>query len=217
MLIMIEWKSTKGFVGFKESEKFMEQRVEGIINNNEAELIWFLEHDPFYTFGKSAQKEDLIDPNFLPCYEAKRGGSYTYHGPGQRIVYIMLNIKNYGSDVRKFVWMLEEWIIKTINEFNIIGKRIKNRVGVWVEKEINTTKEINIYPKKIAAIGLRIKKWVSFYGISINLSPNLKNYDGIIACGNKGFGVTSFDNEGIKINFSELDIALKKNFYNVFH
>ncbi len=212
---MIDWKTSKNLIGFQESENLMNSRLEKIINKKENELIWFLEHESFYTYGKSATKEDLIDPFFLPCHEVKRGGSYTYHGPGQRVIYLMLNLKNYDSDVRKFVWMLEEWVILTLSNFKLNGKRIKGKVGVWLydEKSKNTLSQ---NPRKISAIGLRLKKWISYYGISINVNPDLTKYDGIVACGNKGFGVTSLLNEGLNINIDELDHALKKNFGKIF-
>ena len=211
----MEIKISKKPVKYEEAIEYLDERVHQVSQNRNDELIWFLEHESFYTYGKSATKEDLIDPFFLPCHEVKRGGSYTYHGPGQRVIYLMLNLKNYDSDVRKFVWMLEEWVILTLSNFKLNGKRIKGKVGVWLydEKSKNTLSQ---NPRKISAIGLRLKKWISYYGISINVNPDLTKYDGIVACGNKGFGVTSLLNEGLNINIDELDHALKKNFGKIF-
>ena len=212
---MIEWKTSKNLISFEESEDLMNNRLDKILCKKEKELIWFLEHESFYTFGKSANKKDLIDPFVLPCHEVKRGGSYTYHGPGQRVVYLMLNLKNYGSDVRRFVWMLEEWVIKTLAYFKIFGKRIKGKVGVWLDEEIHEN-HLSPIPRKISAVGLRLKRWISYYGISINVNPDLDKYKGIIACGNKGFGVTSLHNEGVFVSLEEFDFILKKNFHTVF-
>jgi lipoyl(octanoyl) transferase len=194
--------------------------VEDIINNNASGLVWLLEHPPLYTSGTSAKTADLIDANKFPVFEAGRGGQYTYHGPNQRIAYAMLNLKNYYKqpDLRRFVSDIEQVIIDTLADFNIEGFRREGRVGIWVEpKNYGQNKP----EAKIAAIGIRVRKWVSFHGLSINLNPDLSHFDGIVPCGLPQFGVTSLHDLGAKINgknikLPDLDQALIKNFKNIF-
>lgn len=190
----------------------MEQKVEDIIHLNSNEEIWLLEHEPVYTGGTSAQPSDLLNPKKLPVFNTGRGGQYTYHGPGQRVIYFMLNLKKIfypnSPDLRKFITLLEEVVINTLHEIDIVGERRKGRVGIWVTHNNNE--------EKIAAIGIRVKKWISFHGIAINLCPDLNNYQGIIPCGIKEFGITSIDKLGKKITMNELDIKIKYNFYKVF-
>jgi lipoyl(octanoyl) transferase len=186
--------------------------VEDIINNKAEDLIWLLEHPPLYTSGTSAKISDLLDANKFPIFEAGRGGQYTYHGPGQRIAYIMLNLKNYYKqpDLRRFVSDVEQVIIDTIADFGIEGFRREGRVGIWVQPK-------NQPEAKIAAIGIRVRKWVSFHGLSINLNPDLSHFNGIVPCGLPQFGVTSLHELGVKIKTSELDDSLAKNFKNIFN
>ncbi len=211
----IEWRTSQKLISLRYAQRQMEKRVGQIISKSEKQLIWILEHPASYTAGTSSKVEHLLHPNTLPVYECKRGGSYTYHGPGQRVVYTLLNLKDQDSDIKRFVWNLENWIIKTLENFNIHGYRIEGRTGVWVASDGHNNK-CETQAKKIASIGLRLRKWISFYGISINNNPDLSYFDGIISCGNKGFGVTSFADQGVKVSKNELDIALKKNFNALF-
>lgn len=204
----ISWVVSKNIVAYKDSLAFMQYYVNKIAKNETNELVWMLEHPPLYTAGTSAKQADLLDPNKLPVYYSGRGGQYTYHGPGQRIAYIMLNLKSRKCDIRAYVATLEQWIINSLKEFDIIGERREDRVGVWI-KTVNGE-------EKIAAIGIRLHKWVSFHGVAINFSPNLDNYNGIIACGQKNYGITSFAKLGIKTKMRELDIVLQHNFEQLF-
>tara|TARA_B110000459_G_C16484814_1_gene436017 strand:- start:205 stop:981 length:777 start_codon:yes stop_codon:yes gene_type:complete len=214
---MVQWITSDSLVPYPQAIKQMETSVTNLIEGTGEEKIWLLEHPPLYTAGTSANLADLVDPNKFPVYSSQRGGQYTYHGPGQRIAYVILNLNKRGKDVRKFVWMLEEWVIQTLAEFEIRGERRKGRVGVWVvrhDKPLNASGELN--EDKIAAIGVRLRKWISFHGISINLSPNLNHYNGIVPCGIQKHGVTSLVNLGLNVTPLELDMALIKVFNKVF-
>ncbi|MCL4124463.1 UNVERIFIED_CONTAM: hypothetical protein GTU68_031524 [Idotea baltica] len=182
----------------------MENRVADIIAGVASEQIWLVEHPPLYTAGTSADVADLVDPDRFPVYQSQRGGQYTYHGPGQRVAYAMLDLNKRGKDVRKLVWNLEEWVIQTLAEFNVVGERRNGRVGVWVPED------------KIAAIGVRLRRWVSFHGISINIEPDLTHYTGIIPCGIGEHGVTSLVDLGRPVTMADLDVALKHNFEKIF-
>ena len=188
----------------------MEARVEGIHAGEAQELLWLLEHPSLYTAGTSAKEEDLLNPQF-PVYQTGRGGQYTYHGPGQRVGYVIMDLKKRQSvpDIKKYVWQLEEWIIQTLGEFGVKGARREGRVGIWV-----------IPPKgseaKIAAIGVRIRHWVSYHGISINIDPDLSHYEGIIPCGISEHGVTSLKALGIDVTTEQFDGALINNWDKVF-
>ena len=192
-------------VSYPAALEFMEQRVEGIIEGSKRECLWLVQHEPLYTFGTSAKQEDLLTKEF-PVYEARRGGEFTYHGPGQRIVYVMLKLEP--KDVRKFVWRLEEVIIQTLAHFGIIGERREGRVGIWV---IDGGREA-----KIAAIGIRVRKWVSFHGISINLNPDMSHFKGIVPCGISEYGVTSFENLLVDVDEEEFDGILVDKFIEIF-
>ena len=183
----------------------MEARAARIHDGKASELIWFLQHPPLYTAGTSALESDLVDPGLFPVYKTGRGGQYTYHGPGQRVVYLMLDLKTRGRDVRAFVCALENWIIETLAEFGIEGGRREGRIGVWVTKPDGSE-------AKIAALGIRIRRWVSFHGISINLDPDLSHFAGIVPCGISEHGVTSFKDLGVDANMAQLDAALTKIF-----
>jgi len=191
--------------------------VQKMISGEADEKIWLLEHPALYTAGTSADKKDLIKPNLFPVFETKRGGQYTYHGPGQRIVYVMLDLNNRGKDIKKFVNNLEAWIIHTLAEFNVIGQSRSGRVGIWVERP-DKPKNVDgfIEEEKIAAIGVRLKKWVTLHGLSINVDPDLNNFQGIVPCGIKDHGVTSLVDLGLPVSMEDLDIALKKSFLKVF-
>jgi lipoyl(octanoyl) transferase len=203
-------KTSADLVDYQEALSFMEERVAKIFNGSEEECVWLLEHPPLYTAGTSAKAEDLLNAQF-PVYDTGRGGEYTYHGPGQRVAYIMLNLKERYKepDIKHFIWSLEEWIILTLKEFGITGERREGRVGIWV---VNKDKSED----KIAAIGIRIRRWVSFHGISINLNPDLSHFEGIVPCGIKGHGVTSFEKLGVKATMEDLDKALQKTWPEVF-
>lgn len=209
---MIEWKIEKEqVVEYNAAVEDMEQRVADIRNDDADEMVWLLEHSPLYTAGTSAKDVDLLDDRF-PVYKTGRGGEHTYHGPGQRVAYVMLDLKkrqNAKPDLRKYVWLLEEWIIQTLAEFDIKGERRDGRVGIWVVGADGSE-------NKIAAIGVRIRKWVTYHGIAINLNPDLSHFGGIVPCGISEHGVTSMHDQGENITMHELDCALQKMFDKVF-
>lgn len=210
---MIEWKHTDGLVPYEEALAFMEARVADISARTASECIWLLEHPPLYTAGTSAKREDLVAPDRFPVYEARRGGQYTYHGPGQRVVYVMLDVAKRGRDVRCFVRDLERWVINTLAEFNVTGEIREGRVGVWVEREDKPLTATGAKTEdKIAAIGIRLRKWVSFHGISINVEPDLEHFSGIVPCGITEHGVTSLVDLGLPVTMDDLDLALKATF-----
>jgi len=210
----IEWRISDSPVSYSDAIAFMEERVSEIFAGTAPECIWLLEHPPMYTAGTSADPVELVDPDRFPVYEAGRGGRYTYHGPGQRVAYVMLNLKKRGADVHKFVVNLENWIVKTLAQFTVKGERREGQVGIWVidGAPSNPARSVN----KIAAIGVRIRKWVTFHGISINVDPNLNQYEGIVPCGISKHGLTSLWDLGIAASLPEVDIALKISFYEVF-
>ena len=210
---MIEWKHTDGLVPYEEALAFMEARVADISSGTATECIWLLEHPPLYTAGTSAKPEDLVAPDRFPVYEARRGGQYTYHGPGQRVVYVMLDVAKRGRDVRCFVRDLERWVINTLAEFNVTGEIREGRVGVWVEREDKPLTATGAKTEdKIAAIGIRLRKWISFHGISINVEPDLEHFSGIVPCGITEHGVTSLVDLGLPVTMDDLDVALKATF-----
>lgn len=214
---MVQWEISDGEVGYNTALEKMDNHVQKMISGEADEKIWLLEHPALYTAGTSADKKDLIKPNLFPVFETKRGGQYTYHGPGQRIVYVMLDLNNRGKDIKKFVNNLEAWIIHTLAEFNVIGQSRSGRVGIWVERP-DKPKNVDgfIEEEKIAAIGVRLKKWVTLHGLSINVDPDLDNFQGIVPCGIKDHGVTSLVDLGLPVSMADLDIALKKSFSKVF-
>jgi len=210
---MVEWITTDGLTDYEEALAFMENRVAGIINGAAAECVWLLEHPPLYTSGTSAKAVDLVDPNRFPVYDARRGGEYTYHGPGQRVVYVMLDVGKRGRDVRKFVKDLEYWIIATLDTFNVKGEIRDGRVGVWVQRHDKPLQaDGSVAEDKIAALGIRLRKWVSFHGLSINVEPDLTHFDGIVPCGIRDHGVTSLVDLGLPVSMADLDVALKSSF-----
>ena len=213
----MEWKVSDGLTSYEDALTFMEARVDAISKGTAEECIWLLEHPPLYTAGTSAQIEDLVDPDRFPVYEAKRGGQYTYHGPGQRVAYVMLDLNQRGKDVRQFVQKLEHWVIDTLDSFNIKGEIREGRVGVWVtrpDKPLTVTGQPA--EDKIAAIGIRLRKWVSFHGISINVEPDLEHFSGIVPCGITEHGVTSLVDLGLPVTMDDLDVALKASFERSF-
>lgn len=195
----------------------MEARAEAIAAGTAGEAIWLLEHPSLYTAGTSADPKDLIDPGRFPVFQTRRGGQYTYHGPGQRVVYVMLDLNRRGRDVRAFVQQLEAWIIATLDRFNIRGEIRPGRVGVWVVRGDQPPAATG-QPRedKIAAIGVRLRKWVSFHGLSINVEPDLSHFDGIVPCGLADHGVTSLVDLGLPVTMGDLDTALKSTFPLVF-
>lgn len=205
----IEWKIGKGFVDYNEALNFMEERVAKINEGQANELVWLVEHPPLYTSGTSSKESDLLTPKRFPVYYAGRGGQYTYHGPGQRVVYVMLDLNKRSRDVRKYVADLERWIIESLAEFNVIGETREGRVGVWVERDGGSE-------DKIAAIGVKVRKWVTFHGICINVEPDLSHYSGIVPCGISEHGVTSLVDLGLPVNMNDLDVTLKKTWDKIF-
>ncbi|UNE53561.1 lipoyl(octanoyl) transferase LipB [Bartonella machadoae] len=213
----VEWKISHNLVEYPEALCYMQKRVEDILVKNAREQVWLLEHPSLYTAGTSANKKDLLTPDLFPVYEAGRGGEFTYHGPGQRIAYIMLDLKRRKQDIRAFISALEEWVIQTLAKFNITGERREERVGVWIKRPNDSHTQNSIASEdKIAAIGIRVRKWVSFHGVSINVHPNLAHYSGIIPCGITKHGVTSFLDLGVPVTMDDIDIALKQAFEQIF-
>lgn len=203
----MEWKSSVGLVEYPDALDFMEQRVATIRAGAAEECVWLLEHPPLYTAGTSAKAADLNDARF-PVFETGRGGQYTYHGPGQRVGYVMLDLKRRTPDVRKFVKDLEEWIILSLRDLGITAERRAGRIGLWVADKNGES--------KIAAIGVRVRQWVTFHGISINVNPDLSHYAGIVPCGISEHGVTSLAALDADATMADLDAALKKNWEKVF-
>lgn len=214
---MVEWIRAEGLVPYEEALAFMEARVAAIAKGAAEEAIWLLEHPPLYTAGTSAKPEDLVDPDRFPVYEAGRGGQYTYHGPGQRIVYVMLDLNRRGRDVRCFVRHLEDWVIATLAEFNVKGEIRDGRVGVWVARPDRPRgPDGAVAEDKIAAIGVKLRRWVSFHGISINVEPDLTHFSGIVPCGIRDHGVTSLVDLGLPVTMEDLDLALARHFEAAF-
>jgi lipoyl(octanoyl) transferase len=205
----IEWRISDALVPYEKAEAEMEARVAAIRAGAAPGLVWLLEHPPLYTAGTSARPNDLVVPDLLPVFRTGRGGQYTYHGPGQRVGYVMLDLQKRGVDLRAYVRDLEEWLIRTLQRFNVKGERRDGRVGIWIAE--GSGKE-----SKIAAIGVRIRHWVSFHGVSLNIDPDLSHYRGIVPCGISEHGVTSLAALGITATIPEVDAALKSAFTEVF-
>ena len=195
----------------------MEARATAIAAGEANECIWLLEHPALYTAGTSAKAEDLTDPNRFPVHQTRRGGQYTYHGPGQRVAYTLLDVGKRGHDVRAFVQDLEAWVIATLDTFNVAGHIRDGRVGVWVERpERPLYANGQVAEDKIAAIGIRLRKWISFHGLSINVEPDLSHFDGIVPCGIADHGVTSLVDLGLPVTMDDVDVALRQSFSAVF-
>jgi lipoyl(octanoyl) transferase len=205
----IEWRISKTAVGYREATDEMERRIAAIRGGTAVELVWLLEHPPLYTAGTSAQDEELLDPSRLPVHRTGRGGRYTYHGPGQRIAYVMLDLRRRGHDVRCYVHQLEEWIIRALAQFGVSGERRDGRVGIWVA--LPGGREA-----KIGAIGVRVRQWVTYHGLALNIDPELDHYRGIVPCGIAEHGVTSLAELGITTTTEEIDIVLQSTFGEVF-
>jgi lipoyl(octanoyl) transferase len=206
------WAVSPGLVGYPEAVAAMESRAAAISEGRAGELVWLLEHPPLYTAGVSAKPEDLLAPERFPVFPTARGGQHTYHGPGQRVAYVMLDLTRRGRDVRAFVAALEAWIIEALAAFNVSGEVRNGRVGVWVERKgPGWARE-----DKIAAIGVKLRKWVSFHGISLNVEPDLSHFTGIVPCGVTEHGVTSLVDLGLPVTMDEADAALRCAFERVF-
>lgn len=217
MMNQPEWRISEGPVPYDEALATMEARVADIRAGRAPELLWLLEHPPLYTAGTSAQAADLLQPQRFPVHVAGRGGQYTYHGPGQRVVYVLLDLRSRRQDVRRYVSDLEEWTIRSLARFNVVAERRPGRVGVWVVRP-DKPPLLDGTPRedKIAAIGVRIRHWVSFHGLSINVEPDLSHYAGIVPCGIEGHGVTSLVDLGLPVTMADLDAALAETFVEVF-
>ena len=209
-----ELRITDRPVDYEEALAFMERRVEDIHRRTQPECVWLLEHPPLYTAGTSAADDELLDPDRFPVYRTGRGGRYTYHGPGQRVAYVMADLGKRGNDVRAFVHDLEEWVIRTLAGFNVTAKRRQDRVGIWVRRGAPDNPASR--EDKIAAIGVRVRRWITYHGIAINLDPDLEHYSGIVPCGIAGHGVTSLWDLGITAAMPELDAQLMATFEEVF-
>ncbi|MBP9951849.1 MAG: lipoyl(octanoyl) transferase LipB [Cypionkella sp.] len=212
----VEWQHLDGLAPYRETLAAMEARVAEIAAGTAPEAIWLLEHPPLYTAGTSSNPADLTDPDCFPVFTAGRGGQYTYHGPGQRVAYCMLDLNSRGRDVRKFVCALENWVIATLAEFNVKGERRPGRVGVWVSRPDRPGPDGKPTEDKIAAIGVKLRRWVSFHGISINVEPDLSHFSGIVPCGIRDHGVTSLVDLGLPVIMADLDAALIKTFPQYF-
>lgn len=204
-----EWRVSENFEPYPETIAAMEKRVDAIIERRAPELVWLLEHPPLYTAGTSANLKDLLAPDRLPVFTTGRGGKYTYHGPGQRVVYVMRDLREHKRDLRAHVSALEEWIIRTLASFGIKGERREGRVGIWI---VNGDRE-----EKIAAIGVRVRKWVTYHGLSLNVNPDLSNFQGIVPCGLGAYGVTSLHALGVRVAMSEIDAAFRATWPEVFN
>ena len=214
---MVEWIASDAPVPYPQALAIMEARAEAIAAGAAEEMIWLLEHPPLYTAGTSAKIADLVDPDRFPVYEARRGGQYTYHGPGQRVVYVMLDVGRRGRDVRRFVQQLEAWVIAALDQFNVTGEIRAGRVGVWVARpDKPLAADGTVQEDKIAALGIRLRKWVSFHGLSINVEPDLSHFDGIVPCGISDHGVTSLVDLGLPVTLADVDVALRTTFAQVF-
>jgi lipoyl(octanoyl) transferase len=205
----IAWKTSDRPVDYPDALGFMERRVEEIHAGRQPQLVWLLEHPPLYTAGTSARQEDLLTPDRFPVYPTGRGGQFTYHGPGQRVGYVMLDLRQRANDVRRFVHDLEEWLIQTLAHFNLRGERREGRVGIWIARPGGRE-------DKIAALGIRVRKGISFHGVSLNVDPDLDHFTGIIPCGISAFGVTSLAQLGLTATMNDVDLAMKAAFEDVF-
>jgi lipoyl(octanoyl) transferase len=209
----VEWRVSDSPVGYRDAVAFMEARAAGIAAGREPELVWLIEHPPLYTSGTSADPADLLEARF-PVFTSGRGGQMTYHGPGQRVAYMMLDLKRRGPDVRRFVASLEEWIIRTLAAFNVRGERREDRIGVWVRRP----EKGDGFEDKIAAIGIRVSRWVTLHGMALNVEPELSHFAGIVPCGVSAqrYGVTSLADLGLLVTMPEVDMMLRREFEALF-
>ena len=213
---MVEWRVSEGLTPYQEALDWQEARVAAIQANGADDCVWLLEHPPLLTAGTSAKAADLLSPDRFPVIKTGRGGQYTYHGPGQRIAYAMMDLSRRGRDVRAYVRALEDWVIAALAEFGVKGERRPDRVGVWVVRSDRPPlPDGSTAEDKIAAIGVRVRRWVAYHGIAINVEPDLSHYSAIIPCGVRDFGVTSLVDLGVPVSMNDLDIALKSTFDQV--
>ena len=208
----VEWRHSRGLVPYGDAVDFMDRRVQEIRQGRSPATVWLLEHPALYTAGTSADPVELLDPGRLPVYPSGRGGRYTYHGPGQRVAYVMLDLEQRRGDVRAFVDDLEEWLIRTLARFGVRGERRAGRIGIWVERAGAGERRED----KIAAIGVRIRHWVTLHGVSLNVDPDLGHFEGIVPCGVEGHGVTSLADLGVKAGRADVDAALEAEFQTIF-
>jgi len=213
-LAPVEWRRSERPVAYPDALAEMEARVAAIAGGEADELVWLLEHPPLFTSGTGTRANDLAGASRFPLFETGRGGRLTYHGPGQRVAYVMLDLRRRGPDLRRYVAGLEEWIVRALAEFGVTGERREDRVGVWVRRPDKGEG----HEDKIAAIGVRVKKWITLHGISLNVAPDLSHYDGILACGiaERKFGVTSLADLGVSATMEDVDAALRRSFDAIF-
>jgi len=204
----LDWRVSRAPVPYPDAVAEMERRVAEIRAGSAPELVWLLEHPPLYTAGTSARAQDLLEPDLLPVFPSGRGGQYTYHGPGQRVAYVLLDLRRRGSDIRCFVHALEAWMILALREFGLVGERRAGRIGVWIAGRDGES--------KIAAIGVRVRQWVTYHGVALNVAPDLSHYRGIVPCGLRGPGVTSLAAEGVQASLAEVDRVLEAQFAPAF-
>ena len=207
------WAVSSAPVAYPDAVAAMQARVQAILDGEATELVWLLEHPPLYTAGVSAKTGDLLDPQRFPVFQTERGGQFTYHGPGQRVAYVMLDLRERGRDVRQFVQTLEAWVIDALAQFNVEGQLRDGRIGVWVERK---TPSLPPREDKIAALGVKLRRWVSFHGVSLNVEPDLAHFAGIVPCGVSEHGVTSLVDLGLPVTMDEADAALKASFERLF-
>ncbi len=213
----VRWRISDGLVPYEQAVEEMEREVSAIAAGEADELVWLLEHPPLYTAGTSANVADLIEPDRFPVFATGRGGEYTYHGPGQRVAYVMLDLKRRRQDVRAYVAALEDVIIRTLDKMNVRGERREDRVGVWVRRpEKPLLPDGGMAEDKIAALGIRLRKWVSFHGLAINVDPDLSHFTGIVPCGISAYGVTSLVDLGLPVMIGDVDVLLREAFQEVF-
>lgn len=213
----VRWRISDGLVPYEQAVEEMEREVSAIAAGEADELVWLLEHPPLYTAGTSADVADLIEPDRFPVFATGRGGEYTYHGPGQRVAYVMLDLKRRRQDVRAYVAALEDVIIRTLDKMNVRGERREDRVGVWVRRpEKPLLPDGGMAEDKIAALGIRLRKWVSFHGLAINVDPDLSHFTGIVPCGISAYGVTSLVDLGLPVMIGDVDVLLREAFEEVF-
>lgn len=211
---MVEWRRSEGLTAYAAAELAQEARAAAIADGDAPELVWLLEHPPLYTAGPRAKPQDLLQPDRFPVHYTRRGGEFTYHGPGQRVAYVLLNLNARRRDLRAFVWSLEEWIIRALSDFEITGERREGRVGVWVRRTGPNSADRE---DKVAALGVRLRRWVSFHGVAINVNPDLSHFDGVTPCGIREHGVTSLRDLGVDATLPALDTALARWFDPVFN
>jgi lipoyl(octanoyl) transferase len=208
----VRWRVSDGLVDYNDALAEMDRLAEAIASGQEPEAVWLLEHPALYTAGTSARMVDLVEPDRFPVYQTGRGGQFTYHGPGQRVAYVMLDLKRRSPDVRRYVAALEEWLIRTLWSFHVRGERREDRVGVWVSHPTKAGSDED----KIAALGIRVRRWVTMHGISLNVEPELSHFGGIVPCGVREHGVTSLVELGLPVTMADVDLALRREFEPLF-